>query len=390
MYGVSLVYAPSEGEVNTRIIEAAAIGRGDSAEYEAAIMKQHAGRLDRRDFLRRGAGVAAAIPAMAAASESKVAAGEKTISLSESGMPVRPFGKTGHSFPVLGHGGSAMMAKEYGYYHLEEPPPMDARIAMVRDAYEKGVRYFDTARIYQESERILGKALGDVRDNVYLASKVLVDSVEKIRPSVEESLRQLGMDRIDCMQIHGPTIERAGYDGAMKQYEELVKLRDEGLFRFIGISGHGAFNEMYKLIAGGAFDQVLIEYGYFRKGYSVRHSESSIEWRENCVAKAHEIGIGIVAMKVLGAWVFNHNAPNMVEGYDPEAVKRLPGAAIRWVLNDPRICVLNIDVSYPGDADKNIATLKGNLTLTNEDRLLLADFSARAYEHPSIQELPVV
>jgi predicted aldo/keto reductase-like oxidoreductase len=87
--------------------------------------------------------------------------------------------------------------------------------------------------------------------------------------------------------------------------------------------------------------------------------------------------------------VFNHNAKNMVEGYDEEAVKRLPGAAMRWALNDGRISVLNIGVSYPDDVDKNIAILTGDLELTNEDRLLLADFSAKAYAHPSIQELPV-
>jgi len=305
-------------------------------------------------------------------------------------IPTRKFGKTGYTFPVLGHGGSAMMAKEYAYYGLDNPPSPDDRIKMVRDAYEKGIRYFDTARIYQESEELMGKALKDVRDKVYLASKVLVMDPNAVRASVETTLTTLQTDYIDVMQVHGPSIERLKYDGAMKLHDEIAKLRDEGKVHFIGMTGHNAFDEMYKMIASGGFDQVLIEYGYFRKGYNTRHSEYMLEWRENCVAKAHELQMGIVAMKVLGAWIFNHNSKNVVADYDPEALKRLPGAAIRWVLQDPRISVLNIGVSYPGDIDLNLKIVTEDTTFTLADRQLLADFSSKAYQEKRVQEMPVV
>jgi len=198
------------------------------------------------------------------------------------------------------------------------------------------------------------------------------------------------MDYIDCVQIHGPAIENLKYDGAMKLHDELVKMRAEGKMRFIGMTGHNAFEEMYKMISSGGFDQVLIEYGYFHKGYNTRHSEASLEWREACIAKAHDMKMGIVAMKVLGAWVFNHNAKNMVPDFGDERIKKLPGAAIRWVLRDERICVLNIGVSYPTDMDLNLGILAGDLTFTNEDKLLLAEFSSKAYQHESVQKLPIV
>jgi len=168
--------------------------------------------LNRRGFLQAGLTAAAVAGSLGA----DAAPAGKTISLAETGLPMRPFGKTGHTLPVLGHGGSAMMGREYGYYHLTEVPSLDKRIAMVRDAYDKGVRYFDTARIYQECESIMGEALKDVADDLYLASKVLVNKPEDVRPSVEQSLQELQVDRIDCMQIHGPSIERLKYDGAMK------------------------------------------------------------------------------------------------------------------------------------------------------------------------------
>lgn len=347
-------------------------------------------KLDRRNFLKAGLTATAAVSALGLPAANAAVAPVKAISVPEAGIPVRPFGKTGLRFPVLGHGGSALMEKEYAYYGLSDPPSREARVAMIRDAYDKGIRFFDTARIYHESEALFGEALKGVRQDVYLASKVLVGSREEVRPSVEQSLEALQMDYIDCMQIHGPSIERLKYEGAMELYEELVKLKGEGLIHYIGMTGHNAFDEMYKMIDTGHFDQVLIEYGYFRKGYNTRHSERQVEWRENCLARAHELDMAIVAMKVLGAWVFNHNAKNLVDGYPAEQVARLPQAAIRWVMNDPRVSLLNIGMSYPGDVDRNLAVLRDSLKLTMEDRQLLADFSAKAYEHPSVQEMPVV
>lgn len=349
-------------------------------------MQNGLGKLDRRDFVKAGIG-AAVVSTLATAKAT--AAPRKEITYTGT-IPVRKFGKTGYSFPVLGHGGSAMMAHEYRYYGLDNPPSMDERIKMVRDAYDQGVRYFDTARIYQESEEIMGKALKDIRDKVFIASKVMVATPGEVRESVEKSLEKLQSDYIDLMQIHGPSIERLGYDGVMPQFDELAKLREEGLIHYIGLTGHNRFEEMYKMIASDKFDSVLIEYGYFKKGYNTRHSETQLEWRENCVAKAHELDMGIVAMKILGAWIYNHNAKNVLPDYDAEQVKRLPAAAIRWVLSDPRISMLNIGVSYPGDIAENIKIVTSDTALTNADRALLADFSAKAYLTERVQRMPVV
>ena len=51
---------------------------------------------------------------------------------------------------------------------------------------------------------------------------------------------------------------------------------------------------------------------------------------------------------------------------DPAQLDKLPAAAIRWVMQDPRISMLNIGVSMPSDIDHNLATMTGNLTYTNE------------------------
>ncbi len=340
--------------------------------------------MGRRAFLQASVatGVLAAGVADAKAVSSKNVSGTGV-------MPTRTFGKTGLELPVLAYGSAPLMTHEDEYYGIASGA-YDDRVKMVRTAYEKGLRYFDTARIYGDSEKIMGAALGDVQDHIYLASKVLVGKASEVRKSVETSLTMLKADRIDCMQLHGPVIERQGYDGCMSFVEELVKMRDEGLFTYIGLTGHSRFEEMFKLIDSDSFDTLLIEFGYFHKGYNTRHSNRSLANRERCVARASELNMGILGMKVMGASIFGHNAAKLVEGYDGQAVKKLPASAIRWVLNDPRIHLLNIGVSIPADLDANIATVSGDTTLRNEDRLLLASFAEQAYMQEAVTALPVV
>jgi len=347
--------------------------------------------VERRTFLKSSLIAAAGATASASLANPRraqaAAPDDKTITHTE-GIPLRQFGKTGHQLPVLAMGGSAfvrMFIRAYGM----ELESMDRRIATVRHAYDQGVRYFDTARVYGESESIMGQGLKGVRENVYLATKCHMSDPDQVRQSVETSLEQLGMDYVDCVQIHSPAIERVGWREAMKLHAELVKLRDEGMLRFIGLTTHVAFEDVYHMISTGGFDQVLLAYGYFRKGMNTMLSNRKLEYRELCLAKAHELGMGIVAMKVLGANIMSHNAKNVLPAYDQERMAKVPPAAIRWVLQDERVSLLNIGVSTKSDLDKNIAALQGDTTLTNEDSALLADFSAKAYESEVVQEMPV-
>jgi predicted aldo/keto reductase-like oxidoreductase len=357
------------------------------SKQELSNMNEQKSEFGRRRFLKTGllaAGTAALAPALPLA-----AARDNQESGSSQGIPTRKFGKTGHTLPILGMGGSAMVqlwTKAYGVNLLS----MDERIAMVRHAYDHGIRYFDTARVYGESESIVGKGLKGVRDNAFVATKVAVLKPEQVRKSVETSLQQLGMDHVDTIQIHSPAIEAVGFEGAMKLHAEVVKLRDQKMCRFIGLTTHVAFETVYRMISTGGFDQVLLAYGYFRKGMDTLLSHRNLEHREMCLAKAHELGMAIVAMKVMGANILGHNAKNLVPDYEKAALDKLPGAAIRWTLQDDRVSVLNIGVSMPQDVDKNIAILKGELKFTNDDRTLLAHFAGRAYESSVVKAMKTV
>jgi predicted aldo/keto reductase-like oxidoreductase len=354
-------------------------------------------QVDRRGFLKSsllaGAGTSAAVFASGSLPVSAASRNQEpksaTAGTQAGAIPVRAFGKTGWKLPILAMGGSAMVQRFTSAYGVKLLS-MDERVAMVRHAYDKGIRYFDTARVYGESESIIGKALKDVRQNVFLATKIYVTKPADTRKCLETSLKELGTDRVETAQIHSPVIEAMGFEKAMKVHAELVKLRDEKMLRYIGLTTHVAFKDVHRMIATGGFDQCLLAYGYFRKGMDTLLSNKNLELRELCLDKAHELGMGIVAMKVMGASVFGHNAKNIVADFDVDARKRLPAAAIRWVLQDPRVSLLNIGVSMPSDVDDNLAVLSHDLKFTDEDRRLLADFSQRAYESSEFKKMRVV
>jgi aryl-alcohol dehydrogenase-like predicted oxidoreductase len=265
-------------------------------------------------------------------------------------------------------------------------------VRLVRHAFDAGVRYFDTSPDYDESESRCGEALQDIRDKIYLATKANIDfdsapfDAGRVRDGVQTSMKALRTDYLDCVQIHMPH----DYDKAMRARDVLDGMRQQGKIRFIGVTNHQNFDVTWRLISTDAFDQVLLAYGYFNGGLGRIYTDRSREYRNLALAKAHELGMGIVAMKVMGATVLGHNAIRLVPDYDARNLDRLPAAAIRWVLSDDRIQILNIGFSMQTDIDRNIETLRGDLQLTAADRDLLADFTRRVYESDAGRNMKMV
>jgi len=331
----------------------------------------------RRDFLKTGV---VAVVGAAATGYGVVAAGASTTDTTQ--IATRPFGKTGRRLPILGYGGAAL-PKVWG-----NPLSTEDRVELVRYAYQRGVRYFDTAGNYMESQPILGKALKDVRKDVYLVTKVETTDPTEVRGAVEKSLGELQTDYLDAILIHGtPGLEQMSVERAMKVHGELVKLRDEGMAKFIGFSAHSYFDKALALISSGGFDQCMLSYGYMPRGYDQVFSPRMLELRNACVAKAHELRMGIAAMKVVGGGVLGAWSGFVVPGFDKNRLGQLPAAAIRFVLDDPRIDLLVIGMRLKEEIDANIRTFSGDVTYTLDDRALLTEFMAKAYESDAIKRM---
>ena len=144
------------------------------------------------------------------------------------------------------------------------------------------------------------------------------------------------------------------------------------------------------MIDTGNFDQVLLARGYMRKGMDMRLSDRNIEWREKCMARAHELDMGIVIMKVMGLNILGRGSKAVVAEYDPDQRKALPGAAVRWVLQDERVSMLNIGMSVIEDVDDNLAIITGDTMFREDDKTLLADYGARAYDSEYMKSMRIV
>ena len=346
-------------------------------------------QLPRREFLKRSTQTLAAVAMTASAASGAAQKDNKTI-------PSRVFGKTKVKLPTLGYGGAAL-PKKWG-----NPLSLEDRIKLVRHAYDSGIRYFDTSisYTYAESQSIIGKGLKEVRDNVFITTKVdfwnrarpdgRMDKVDKkaVAYQVDKNLKELQTDYIDAVLIHGtPGVEQMTVAQCMEVHAALAKARDKGKIRFIGFSAHSYFDKALALTKTGEFDLCMLAYGYLPRGHNQKFSKKSIAIREKCIAEAHKRKMGLVAMKVVGAGVMGTWAPYLVPEFDKKRSKLLPAAAIRYVLNDKRFNMLAIGMRLRHEIAANIKTIAGDTTFTKADRTLLEEFGPQAFKSKAMKDM---
>jgi predicted aldo/keto reductase-like oxidoreductase len=125
------------------------------------------------------------------------------------------------------------------------------------------------------------------------------------------------------------------------------------------------------------------------RGHNSVWTPRMTQLRDDCLAKAQERGMGIVAMKVIGGGWLGRCSGYLVPDFDKQRLAQLPGAAIRHVLQDKRVHVLAIGMHLRDQIDANLKTLSGDTTCTPEDRALLAEFSAKLCETDTVKKLTV-
>lgn len=144
-------------------------------------------------------------------------------------LPRRALGATGHESSILALGGAALAVLE----------PARAE-AVVDDAVARGVNHFDVAPSYGDAERRLAPALARHRDAVFLACKTRERKARGAREELLRSLERLGTDRLDLYQCHAlaSSLDLEQVLGPRGALEAMLRAREEGLVRFLGITGH--------------------------------------------------------------------------------------------------------------------------------------------------------
>ena len=115
---------------------------------------------------------------------------------------------------------------------------LDDAASLLQKAYEGGIRYFDTARSYTDSEEKLGAAFGNgLRQKLYIATKTPSQTAEGFWKDLETSLRLMRTDYIDVYQFHNPSFCPKPGDGT-GLYEAMLEAKRQGKIRFIGLTNH--------------------------------------------------------------------------------------------------------------------------------------------------------
>ncbi|WP_274651010.1 aldo/keto reductase [Paenibacillus humicola] len=189
--------------------------------------------------------------------------------------------------------------------------PDEDNIRLLQTAFENGVNSFDTAELYGagRSEMIVGKALGGMRKDCVIATKISPHHLRPndIRIAVSQSLFRLNTDYIDLYYIHAPSKEIP----IEETMSELVKLRQEGVIRAIGVSNF-SLGQLKQAMEYGRIDAIQPEYNLLQRNieqdlmaYCVEHEISIMSY--NSVAK----GILTGAFHLYGHQVsdFRRNRP---------------------------------------------------------------------------------
>ncbi len=171
----------------------------------------------------------------------------------------------------------------------------EAAIQLVRRAYEGGIRFFDTARFYTDSEEKLGEALEGLRDQVYIATKTGATTAEGFWQDLTTSLGNLRTDYIDLYQFHNPAFCPKPQDGS-GLYEAMLQAKAEGKIRHIGITNHRL------AVAREAIESGLYETLQFPFSYLAGPEEKELV--EGC--RVHNMGF--IAMKALAGGLITNSA----------------------------------------------------------------------------------
>jgi len=237
-----------------------------------------------------------------------------------------PFGRTGHASSRILFGAAAL-----GGMKQERADPL------LELLLEHGVNHIDTAASYGDSELRLAPWLRRHRAAFFLATKTGERSYAGARAELHRSLERLGVDHVDLIQMHNlvePDEQRRalGPGGAL---EALVEAREQGLVRFIGVTGHGtrAAAMHASSLATFDFDSVLVPYSY-----TMMRSREYAEDFETLATLCAERRVAVQTIKSVARRRWQEgDSSRRFSWYepirDPEVLRR----AVRWVLARPGV-----------------------------------------------------
>ncbi len=252
------------------------------------------------------------------------------------------------TYRILGKTGLKVSSVGFGAAFNPKPD-------VIGRAIDLGVNYFDTARFYGDSERLLGEAVKGKRDTILISTKTGGNTKEEIFKQMDTSLKELGTDHVDVYHLHAKDSPESAKD---EHIEAMENLKQQGKTRAIGLSTHNPHNMVDFILKVKKFDAVQLTYSYPINSF----------FRDEAIKKLNAGGIGLIAMKavigisgirIMEEFAKGRNLMNMDVDFTPKKTGEAAVSAIKWVLHNPAISTAVVD---PG----NLANLEMNVRAMNE------------------------
>jgi aryl-alcohol dehydrogenase-like predicted oxidoreductase len=236
-----------------------------------------------------------------------------------------PFGSTGHESTRTLFGAAALGSLT----QAEADPTLELLL-------EHGINHIDTAASYGDAELRLAPWLTQHRDRFFLATKTGQRDRTGAREEIRRSLDRLGVDHVDLLQLHN-LVDVIEWETALREggaLEAAVEARDEGLVRFIGVTGHGLTVAKMHLrsLERFSFDSVLLPYSYVQ----MRDERYASDF-EALAAACTERNVAIQTIKSITLAPWDGREQTAATWYEPLREQADIDLAVHWVLGRPGV-----------------------------------------------------
>lgn len=240
-------------------------------------------------------------------------------------IPTLTFGRTGHvsTRTLFGAAALSRVSQEEADRTLEV-------------LLQYGVNHIDTAASYGDSELRIGPWMERYRDRFFLATKTGERTYQAAYDQIRRSLERLRVSQVDLIQLHNLATEEEwevamGPDGALKA---AIQARDEGLVRFIGVTGHGTqIAALHKRsLERFDFDSVLLPYNYTM----MQNPQYAADF-EALFELCQQRNVAVQTIKSIARGPWNEKDRTRSTWYEPLEDQADIDKAVHWVLSRPGV-----------------------------------------------------
>ncbi|NCG39618.1 MAG: aldo/keto reductase [Actinobacteria bacterium] len=240
-------------------------------------------------------------------------------------MEKRRLGRTGHESSLVILGGAAFAACSTG----------EAETAFY-EALEMGVNHLDIAPRYGDAEKIVGPCIPSVRKNLFVGCKTAEITADAVRSDLETSLTRLGCDYLNLYQAHGVT-DLEDLDNRADALETIIKIKEEGITQYAGITGHDVGAPRAHLEALKRYDLDTVMFPIYPRLWS---DQTYREDAEKLLSYCEKNDVGVQIIKSIAREPWGANIPSHRCWYKPETEERLIDQGVRFALSTPGVTAI--------------------------------------------------